>query len=79
MSSKLIPKQHQKRLEIISTYLRASRFVEGLTQTELSENLNLHRNSLQRAENGENITLLSLFEIVDGLDISPRELFTDIE
>ena len=79
MSSKPIPDQHQKQLEAISNYLRELRFSEGLTQKELSEQVNLHHNTIQRAENGENTTLLTIFELADALDISPTELFSIIE
>jgi transcriptional regulator with XRE-family HTH domain len=78
MSSKPISEQHQKRLEIISTYLRELRFSEGLTQKDLSQSVNLHRNTIIRAEKAKNLTLLSLFELADALDINPKELL-DIE
>ena len=79
MSSRPIPEQHQKRLEIISIYLRELRLSEGLTQKDLSQTVNLHRNSIIRAENGKNLTILSLFELADALNINPKELFIDIE
>ena len=75
MKHKQIPKHHQKRLIAISTYLRELRFAEGMTQEELGHNLNLHRNTIQRAENGQNITLLSILELADALDINVSELF----
>jgi transcriptional regulator with XRE-family HTH domain len=78
MSSKPIPEQHQKKLNIIATYLRELRFNEGLTQKELSQTMNLHRNTVIRAENSKNLTLLSFFELADALDINPKELL-DIE
>jgi transcriptional regulator with XRE-family HTH domain len=71
--------QNRKRLEYLGTYLRELRFNEGMTQKELSQNLNLHRNSIIRAENNHNITLLTVFELVDALDISLSELFQDME
>jgi len=79
MSSKPIPEQHQKRLEIISTYLRELRFSEGLTQKDLSQTVNLHRNTIIRAENAKNLTLFSLFELADALNISPKDVFMLIE
>ena len=75
MKHKPISKHHQKRLIAISTYLRELRFAEGMTQEELSHNLNLHRNTIQRAESGQNITLISILELADALDISISELF----
>ena len=71
--------QNRKRLEYLGTYLRELRFNEGMTQKELSQNLNLHRNSIIRAENNHNITLLTVFELADALDISLSELFQDME
>jgi transcriptional regulator with XRE-family HTH domain len=78
MSSKPIPEQHQKKLNIIATYLRELRLNEGLTQKELSLSMNLHRNTVIRAENSKNLTLLTFFELADALDINPKELL-DIE
>lgn len=71
--------QNRKRLEYLGTYLRELRFNEGMTQKELSQNLNLHRNSIIRAENAKNLTLLTVFELADALDISLSELFQDME
>ncbi len=79
MLNKPIPSQHIKRLEYLSTFLRELRINEGMTQKELSQQMNLHRNTIIRAENAKNLTLLSLFELADALDISPKELFLDIE
>jgi hypothetical protein len=41
--------------------------------------MKLHRNTVIRIENAKNLTLLSLFELADALDLSPKELFLDIE
>ena len=79
MSNKPISEQHLKRLEYLSIFLRELRLNEGLTQAELSQQMQLHRNTVIRAENAENLTLLTLFELADALDISPKELFTDME
>lgn len=79
MSSKAIPEQHQKRLEYLSTYFRELRFNEGMTQVELSQETNLHRNSIIRAENAKNMTLISIFEMADFFDLSISELFQDIK
>ena len=79
MYTKTIPDHHQKKFEYLSTYFRELRINEGMTQRELSQNLNLHRNTIIRSENAENLTLLSVFELADALDISLKELFQDIE
>ena len=78
MPRNLLTDQNRKRLEYLSTFLRELRINNNLTQEELSRNLNLHRNSIIRAENNHNITLLTLFELADALNISLSELFQDI-
>ena len=79
MSSKPIPHHHLERLNAIGTFLRELRFNFGMSQQELSQNMNLHRNTIQRGENSQNLTLLSIFELADALDININQLFQDIE
>ena len=79
MYTKTIPDRHRKKIEYLSTYFRELRLNEGMTQKELSQNLNLHRNTIIHAENAKNLTLLSVFELADALDISLKDLFQDIE
>ena len=79
MQKKQVPDLHRKRLEYLSTYFKELRYSENMTQKELSENMNLHRNTIVRAENAKNLTLLSVFELADSLDINIKDLFIDIE
>lgn len=79
MQSKPISEYQKKRLEHLSTFIRELRFNLGMTQKELSQNLNLHRNTIIRAENAKNLTILSIFELADALEISPKELFSIVE
>jgi transcriptional regulator with XRE-family HTH domain len=78
MSRKPVSNFNRKRLLELSTFLRELRLNSNLTQQDLS-NYNLHRNTIIRAENNHNITLITLFELADALDISLGELFLDIE
>jgi transcriptional regulator with XRE-family HTH domain len=78
MNKKQISTHHLKRLEYLSTFFRELRFAEGMTQYELSQQLNIHRNTIQRAESGKNITLISLFELIDTYEIRPEEVFMDM-
>jgi transcriptional regulator with XRE-family HTH domain len=68
-----------RRLEYLSILLRELRLNSGLTQEELSQQVNFHRNSIIRAEKAKNITLLSLFKLANALNISPVELFIDMD
>ena len=78
MSRKPITENNRKRLQELSILIRELRINSGLTQKELSNN-NLHRNTIIRAESKHNMTLLTLFELVDSFEISFSELFQDIE
>jgi transcriptional regulator with XRE-family HTH domain len=78
MSRKPVSNINRKRLLELSTFLRELRLNNNLTQQDLS-NYNLHRNTIIRAENNHNITLITLFELADACDISLSELFQDIE
>lgn len=71
---KAISEEHQKRLDLIASYLRELRFSETLTQKEISSELNLHLNTIIRLENGHNMTLLSLFELCDFYGVTLSEI-----
>ena len=79
MSTKTLSDHNNKRLFLLSNFLREIRFAEGKTQEEVSRNLNLHRNTILRAENAKNVTLLTVFKIADEFDIPIYELFQEID
>jgi transcriptional regulator with XRE-family HTH domain len=78
MKRKAIPSEHREALNAISIYLRELRFSEGLTQLELSQQIKLHRNSIQRAETGH-VTLLTIFKLATFYDISPTDIVSIID
>lgn len=76
MNSKLkrnILPQHQKRLENISTALREMRFAEGKNQDGFID-VGLSRRQVQRVEQGNNLTLVRLFTILDCYGYSIKDL-----
>jgi len=79
MIKKTYPEEYHKKLGNIAGLIREYRINNGYSQLELAEYLNLHRNTLSRAENGKNITLLSLLELAETLDIDLIDLFVDFE
>ncbi len=76
---KTISEHNKKRLEEIGLLLHELRLNECMTQKELSDNIDLHRNTIIRIENSKNVTLISLFEIIDYYNINLCELFADVE
>ncbi len=78
MKNNNIPSKYFEILESVGTLIKEYRFNNNYSQAELSQNLNVHRNTLIRAENGKNITVLSLIEIAETLEIDLKDLFIDI-
>lgn len=75
-----IPDHHQKRLDYLGSFIRNYRLNSGMTQYELSDCADsVHRNTLVRLEAGKNISLVKLFEVLDALELSPHDLFLDVE
>lgn len=79
MFRKQIPEHHKKRLDAISLYLKELRFSNGMTQKELSQELNLNRNTIINAENSKNITIINIMQLADALNISLKDLFAEID
>ena len=79
MKPEQIPEHHQKRLDRLSLYLRELRYSEGKTLMELSEHLDIHRNTIQRVETSKNTTLQTLFELVDFYGIQVSELLSVLD
>jgi transcriptional regulator with XRE-family HTH domain len=79
MKTQQIPEHHHKRLDTLGIYLRELRYSEGKTLMELSEHLDIHRNTIQRAETSKNMTLQTLFELADFYDIKVSELLSVLD
>jgi len=81
MKLKSTPAEYQKNLDFLASMIKEYRLNSGYSQNALIQelNLNLNRNTVSRAENGKNISLLSLFEIAATLEIDLKVLFDDEE
>lgn len=79
MKSKPISIEHKKHLEIIGLYLKNLRLGENLSQLELSEQLNLHHNTIQRVEKGANTTLVTIFLLAEFFGLTSAEILSIIE
>ncbi|NMC61064.1 MAG: helix-turn-helix transcriptional regulator [Candidatus Methanofastidiosa archaeon] len=77
MVKKAHPEEYYRKLEFIGSLIREYRVNSGYSQMHLAEYLNLSRNSLSRAERGKNITLLSLIELCETLEVDWREVLID--
>ena len=78
MIKKTYPQEYYKKLENIAALIKEYRLNSGYSQMELAEYLNLHRNTLSRAEGAKNMTVLTLIELCETLELDMSELFYEI-
>ncbi len=78
---KEIPQHYAERLRTVTSFLKWYRINSGLSQQELSEYSDIHRNTISRYESSipKNLTLLTIFEICDALELDVNQLFHDIQ
>jgi len=79
--TKEIQEHNKERLHAITTFLREYRLGNGYTQNEISDSANLSRNTVVRMEScrSENITLLTIFDLCDALEIDVNQVFLEIQ
>jgi transcriptional regulator with XRE-family HTH domain len=80
MKPKEIQQHNKARLKAISAFLKEYRILSGYSQQELSECSNISRNTIVRYEssNLNNLTLLTIFEIADALELDINQIFMEI-
>lgn len=67
----------EERLRAFGGRVRDLRKAKGLSQEELGERADLHRNYVGMLERGErNPTLLNVYRIADGLEVEAAELLS---
>lgn len=68
------------QLKQFGTRVRSLRKERGLSQEQLAELAQLHRNYIGGIERGErNLSFLNILRLAKGLGISPSELLEEIE
>lgn len=78
MMNKTYPHEYYKKLENIASLIREYRLNNGYSQMELAKSLDLHRNTLSRAEGAKNMTVLTLIELCETLELDMSELFCEM-
>ena len=80
MSKRIIPEHQKKRIEEISLFIKNYRINDGLTQSDFSKLSDIHHNTIQRFEAGnKNITLATLLNCIDAMDMTLSEFFESME
>jgi transcriptional regulator with XRE-family HTH domain len=74
-------KFHQlRRLEVIRMFIRNYRINDRLSQSEFSKLSETHKNTIQRFETeNKNITVLTLFNFIDAMDMTLEDFFAGME
>ena len=75
--TQIIP-QHKKRLETLGSLLRELRFAEGKNQDEFIQ-YGISRRQVQRGEYAVNMSLVSLFRLLDCYGYRLHEFFEGME
>ena len=81
MKKKEVLEKNKKRIQTISSFLKECRISAGYTQQELSSFSHVSRNSIIRFEscNPANVTILTIFEIADALELDINQIFIEVK
>lgn len=70
----------KQKLKFLGYLLREYRWEENLTRLEVQEQSGIHYRTIARIENGENISLITLFRYMEFLNLELTEIaFADDE
>ena len=78
---KAIEKYNEKRIQEVTSFLKWYRINSGFSQQELSEYSGVHKNTIVRYESNvvTNLTLLTILEVADALELDINEIFLEIK
>lgn len=78
---KEIQPHNKDRLLAVQSFLKWYRINNGYSQQMLSECSDVHRNTIVRYEScvAKNLTLLTIFEIADALELDVNQIFLEIK
>ena len=63
----------------IGNMIRIVRLEEKMTQEELAEKIGVYQQQINAYEHGQNMTMTTLFDVCDGLEVKPVELLQFID
>jgi transcriptional regulator with XRE-family HTH domain len=75
MSKKKIQEDQVKRIKEIGLFIKNWRLNEGYSQHEFSKITNKHANTILNIESGKNITVLTLLDCLDAMEMTISEFF----
>jgi transcriptional regulator with XRE-family HTH domain len=78
MRTKTAHKKFEKQRFAVSNYFKELRYAENLSQSEVSAESGLHRNTIFNIENSKNFEIQTLFQLCDFYQIPASELLSII-
>ena len=69
----------QMRMEQIGNLLREYRYDTMLSRQDFAKEYGVSSSLVERIEDGKNVQILSIFRMCDIFNISPDELFRELE
>ena len=79
MFKKKIQEDQVKRIKEIGLFIKNWRVNEGYSQFEFSRIAKKHANTISHIESGKNITVLTLLDCLDAMEMTVSEFFEDIK
>jgi transcriptional regulator with XRE-family HTH domain len=75
----MIREKHKKRYDEIRLFIKNYRLNDEITQCQFGKMAETHTNTIRNLEAGKNITVRTLFNCIDALDMTISEFFQDME
>ena len=79
MKTDTLSLDNKQKLENLSIFLKELRRNFGYRQSDVSNDLNIHRNTIGRIENANNFTIKHLLELAEYYGIPAHELLQEAE
>lgn len=70
--------EYKEELSEIGQVLKDYRKYSYISRCEVEQKYGISRSLVERAEKGENITLLTLLRLCDAIEVDPKNIFEEI-
>jgi len=70
---------NNERLRKIGELMKLYRLQSYMSRQDVEDIYGIPRSTIERVENGNNITLLTIFKLLDAYDVPLFELFNELE
>jgi transcriptional regulator with XRE-family HTH domain len=79
MKGKPITEQQRKRYDEIRRFIKTYRLNDGLSQREFAVMAEIHFQTIKNLDAGKQVSVLTLFNCIDAMNLSLSEFFEDMD